>query len=48
MKTIIYLLKNDNCLVKISEISTSQKISESLLRRVVAAMERSSIIETIK
>jgi len=48
IKTIIYLLKNNNCLVKISEISTNQKISESLLRRVVADMERNSIIETVK
>lgn len=48
IKTIIYLLWNNNCLVKISEISSSQKISESLLRRVVADMERSSIIETVK
>ncbi|MDD3145074.1 MAG: Rrf2 family transcriptional regulator [Candidatus Gracilibacteria bacterium] len=48
IKTIIYLLKNNDSLVKISSISTSQKISESLLRRVVADMERSSIIETIK
>lgn len=48
IKTIIYLLKNNNCLVKISEISNSQKLSESLLRRVVADMERNSIIETVK
>ncbi len=48
IKTIIYLLKNNNCLIKISEISNSQKLSESLLRRVVADMERSSIIETVK
>ncbi len=48
IKTIIYLLKNNTSLVKISEISTNQKLSESLLRRVVADMERNSIIETIK
>lgn len=48
IKTIIYLLNNLNILVKISEISLNQKLSESLLRRVVADMERSSIIETVK
>lgn len=48
IKTIIYLLNNNTHLVKISEISTNQKLSESLLRRVVADMERNSIIDTIK
>ncbi len=48
IKTIIYLLKNNTSLVKISEISSDQKLSESLLRRVVADMERNSIIETLK
>ena len=48
VKTIIYLLNNWDCLVKISEISTNLKLSESLLRRVVADLERNNIIITIK
>lgn len=48
VKTIIYLLNNWDCLVKISEISIKLKLSESLLRRVVADLERNNIIITIK
>ena len=48
MKTIIYLLNNKWWLVKISDISLNENISESLLRRVVADLEKASIISTIK
>lgn len=48
VKSIIYLLNNWDCLVRISEISTNLRLSESLLRRVIADLERSSIITTIK
>ncbi|MDD2907790.1 MAG: Rrf2 family transcriptional regulator [Candidatus Gracilibacteria bacterium] len=48
MKTIIYLLNNKGGLVKISDISLNENISESLLRRVVADLEKASIISTIK
>lgn len=48
MKTVIYLWKNKDKLSKISDISLSQNISESLLRRIVADLERGWIINTVK
>lgn len=48
IKAIMYLLKNKDRKVKIWEIAKSEKISESLLRRVIALLEKSSIIITQK
>lgn len=48
MKAIIYLWKNQDKLVKISEISSELNISESLLRRIIASLHKSNIVSTIK
>lgn len=48
IKAIIYIANNSDDLVKISDISSSQKISESLLRRIIADLDKSGLIKTTK
>lgn len=48
MKAVIYLWKNQGRLIKISDISWELKISESLLRRIIASLNKSNIVLTIK
>lgn len=48
MKSVIYLCENSNRLVKISDISKDLKISESLLRRIIALLHKWDIVKTIK
>lgn len=48
IKAIIFIARNTDNLVKISDISESQKIPESLLRRIIADLEKKSLINTIK
>ncbi len=47
LKAMIYIAKSDS-LVKISDISESENIPESLLRRIVADLERKKILKTTK
>ena len=47
VKAIVFLINNNN-LVNISEISKKEWISESLLRRIIADLEKSWIVNTIK
>lgn len=47
LKAVIYIAKKD-ILVNITEISDSEKISLSMLRRIVAELEKWWILETIK
>lgn len=47
LKAVIYIAKK-NDLVNITEVSESEKISLSMLRRIIAELEKSGIIETIK
>lgn len=48
MKSIIFIWKHKDDILKIWDISTTLDISESLLRRIVADLEKSSILKTIK
>lgn len=48
MKSIIFIWKHKDDILKIWDISATLDISESLLRRIVADLEKSSIIKTIK
>jgi len=48
MKSIIYLLKNKDSVIKISDISSDLNISESLLRRIIASLHKSWIVYTKK
>jgi len=47
LKSIIFIAKN-NTLVKIKDISSSENISENLLRRIIADAEKSGLVKTIK
>jgi len=47
LKAVIYIAKK-NELVNISEISQKEKISLSMLRRIISELEKFNIIETIK
>lgn len=47
LKAVMYLAQN-NILLKVNEIATSQNISESLLRRIIADLEKTWILKTIK
>lgn len=47
LKAVIYIWSQDK-LLKISDISKDQDISETLLRRIIADLEKSSILKTIK
>lgn len=48
IKAMVYLWKNNLDLIKIWTISTDLNISESLLRRIIANLEKSDIIESVK
>jgi len=48
MKAVVYLWKNSSNLVKIWTISEKLHISESLLRRIIANLEKSDIIASVK
>jgi len=48
LKAIIYVAKNSEKLIKIKDISKAEKISETLLRRIIADCEKSWILITIK
>ena len=47
IKAIIFIAKSDD-LVKISDISINENISESLLRRIIAELYKSWIVKSIK
>jgi len=47
LKAIIYVAKNSS-LVKITDISDSADISEGMVRRIVADLEKSGILTTVK
>jgi Rrf2 family protein len=47
LKTVIYLAWKD-ILLKVNEVSVAQNISESLLRRIIADLEKTWILITIK
>jgi DNA-binding IscR family transcriptional regulator len=47
LKAVIYVAKN-NGLVKITDISASADISEGMVRRIVADLEKSGIFSTVK
>ena len=47
LKSILYIAKS-NSLLKIADISHSQAISEGMLRRIIADLERSGIVITTK
>jgi len=48
LKSVIFIATKNPQLLKIKDISTELNISESLLRRIVANLEKSHILETIK
>ncbi len=48
LKAIIFIAENQEKLLKIIDISKELKISESLLRRIIAEMEKSWILITSK
>lgn len=48
LKSVIYIAEKSPELLKIQDISEKLNISESLLRRIVADLNKSKIIETIK
>ncbi len=48
MKSMVYLLKNNDRSVKISEISNDLNISESLLRRIIALLHKWWLVYTKK
>jgi Rrf2 family transcriptional regulator, iron-sulfur cluster assembly transcription factor len=47
MKAVIYIAKS-NDLVKVLDIANDEQISESLLRRIIADLERNNIVKTVK
>lgn len=47
LRSVIYVAEKWE-LVKIKDISKDQEISESLLRRIIAMLEKSNILKTIK
>nr|MDD3720700.1 Rrf2 family transcriptional regulator [Candidatus Gracilibacteria bacterium] len=48
LKSVLYIANNSPNLIKIKNISLSQDISESLLRRIISDLEKSGILETIR
>jgi Rrf2 family iron-responsive transcriptional regulator len=48
LKAVIYIAKYSPDMVKIKDISISQNISETLLRRLIADLEKNWVIKTIK
>ena len=47
MKAMIFIA-NSNKLVHVSDIASSESISESLLRRIISDLDKTGIVETIK
>ena len=48
LHAVIYVAKQKNTLVKIRDIAQKEDISESLLRRIIAELEKSWIIKTLR
>ena len=48
LKAICYIADRPVDLVHIKDISTSEDISESMLRRLIADMERAGLLRTVK
>jgi Rrf2 family nitric oxide-sensitive transcriptional repressor len=48
LKAVLYIAENKNELIKISDLSSNLKISESLLRRIISDLDKSGIVMTIK
>lgn len=48
LKAVLYIAKSREELVKIKDISEYEKISEALLRRIIAELERYNVLKTIK
>jgi Rrf2 family nitric oxide-sensitive transcriptional repressor len=48
LKAVLYIAENKNELIKISDLSSKLKISESLLRRIISDLDKSGIVMTIK
>ena len=45
---MIYIAKSKKSLVQIGDISQDEKISESLLRRIVADLEKAGILQSVR
>lgn len=48
LKAVLYIANNSPEIIKIRNISLSQDISESLLRRIISELEKAGILETIR
>lgn len=48
LKSVIFMATNHSKVFKIKDIALELNISESLLRRIIAELEKSQILETIK
>lgn len=48
LKAVIFIAESNNDLIRISDISVKEEISESLLRRIIADLEKAGILETVK
>lgn len=48
IKAVMFLIKNEEWLINISQIAKEENISESLLRRIIADLDRANIVTTIK
>ncbi len=48
LKAILYIAEKSPKILKIKDISLDLNISESLLRRIIASLEKWDLIETIK
>ena len=48
LKAVLYIAEREQELIKIIDISNKLSISESLLRRIISALERSNVLITVK
>ncbi len=48
LKSVLYIASKSPQILKIKDISYSQNISESMLRRIIANLEKTNILKTIK
>jgi Rrf2 family transcriptional regulator, nitric oxide-sensitive transcriptional repressor len=48
LNALLFIAKNKEKLVKIKDIASGEKISESLLRRIIAKLEWVGILKTIR
>lgn len=48
LKAVLYIANNSPEIIKIKNISLSQDISESLLRRIISELEKHGVLETIR